>query len=138
MFGGCSHHLWHALLAVSREDGCQLLEVFHFRIAYRLYVYPPFGRCALLHVLWVCRMRSFRTTSAKIAMNSGVFRRDCAKAKPFRQNNAAWSTTSCGKTWEMPELACTYSTTAFLNCWMHLCAERRLQKRCYRTCWQSS
>ena len=51
VFGGCSHHLWHALLAVSREDGCQLLEVFHFRIAYRLYVYPPFGRCALPHVL---------------------------------------------------------------------------------------
>ena len=38
VFGGCSHHLWHALLAVSREDGCQLLEVFHFRIAYRFYV----------------------------------------------------------------------------------------------------
>ena len=51
VFGGCSHHLWHALLAVSREDGCQLLEMFHFRIADRLYVYPPFGRCALPHVL---------------------------------------------------------------------------------------
>ena len=51
VLGGCPHHLWHALLAVSREDGCQLLEMFHFRIADRLYVYPPFGRCALPHVL---------------------------------------------------------------------------------------
>ena len=45
VFGSGSHHLWHALLAVSREDGCQLLEVFHFRIAFRLYVY-----LSLIHI----------------------------------------------------------------------------------------
>ena len=39
------------LLAEMREDGGQLFEVLHFRIAYRLYVYPPFGCCTLPHVL---------------------------------------------------------------------------------------
>ena len=51
VFSGYSHHLLYALLAVSSKDVCQLLEVVDFRIPDCLYVYPPFGRCVLPHVL---------------------------------------------------------------------------------------
>ena len=41
VFFGNLHHLLYAILPVSSEDGCNLLEVINFRIADCLDVYPP-------------------------------------------------------------------------------------------------
>ena len=47
-----------------------------------------------------------------------------AKAKPSRRDSAARSTPSCERTWEIPESAISYSTMAFLHCWMYLSVKK--------------
>ncbi len=59
------------------------------------------------------------------------------EGKSITTKHAAPSTSSCDKTWEMPGSLLTYSSTAFLHCWIHIGRGGRSKEHIYRTYWKS-